>query len=128
MSEKKSYKDLEIYSTSLGLFLEIHPLSLQLPKYELYELGSQMRRSSDSVVSNIVEGYGRRRYKADFIRFLVFSHSSCLETINHIHKVCVLYRDLEPKFEPYVLKYELLGGKIFNFIKYVEQHWKDINT
>ena len=26
---------------------------------------------SSSVVSNIIEGYGRRRYKADFIRFLV---------------------------------------------------------
>ncbi len=128
MSEKKSYKDLEIYSISLALYFDLHPLSLQLPKYELYELGSQMRRSSDSVVSNIVEGYGRRRYKADFIRFLVFSHSSCLETINHIHKICVLYSDLEPKFKPYVLKYELLGGKIFNFIKYVEQNWNNTNT
>jgi four helix bundle protein len=47
----------------------------------MYELGSQLKRSSDSVVSNIVEGYGRRRYKADFIRFLVFSYASCLETI-----------------------------------------------
>ncbi len=71
-----SYKDLDIYKIALTLFYEVHPSSLLLPKHELYELGSQLRRSSDSVVSNIVEGYGRKRYKAEFIRFLVFSHSS----------------------------------------------------
>jgi len=32
-------------------------------------LGSQIRRSADSVVSNIVEGYGRRMYKAEYVRF-----------------------------------------------------------
>lgn len=53
----KSYTDLDIYQISLSLFFKIHPSSLLLPKYELYELGSQIRRSSDSVVSNIVEGY-----------------------------------------------------------------------
>lgn len=51
-----------------------------------YELGSQIRKSSDSVNSNIVEGYGRSRYKNEFIRFLVFSHSSCLETKGQFDK------------------------------------------
>ncbi len=70
------YTDLDVYKVSLELFFIIHPWSLKLPKYEMYELGSQLRRSADSVVTNIVEGDGRKRYKADFIRFLVFSHSS----------------------------------------------------
>lgn len=61
MSDLKSYKDLDIYSVSIRLFLDLHPTTLKLPKYELYEWGSQFKRSSDSVVSNIVEGYGRRR-------------------------------------------------------------------
>jgi len=124
MSDYKSYKDLDIYTISLDLFLKVHPKTLQLPKYELYELGSQLRRSSDSVVSNIVEGYGRRRYKADFIRFLVFSHASCLETIGHIYKITVLYPNLKVEFEPFIQKYESLGGKIFNFMSYVEKNWK----
>ena len=124
MSDFKSYKDLDIYTISMELFLSLHPKTLKLPKYELYELGSQMRRSSDSVVSNIVEGYGRRKYKADFIRFLVFSHASCLETINHIYKITVLYPDLKQEFDPLVPMYENLGGKIFNFISYVEKNWK----
>lgn len=90
----------------------------------MYELGSQLRRSSDSVVSNIVEGYGRRRYKADFIRFLVFSHSSCLETIGHLYKITVFYPNLKVEFEPFIQIYENLGGKIFNFMSFVEKNWK----
>jgi four helix bundle protein len=124
MSDLKSYKDLDIYIISMDLFLTLHPKTLKLPKYELYELGSQLRRSSDSVVSNIVEGYGRRRYKADFIRFLVFSHASCLETINHVNKIVELYPDLKVEFEPFISNYENLGGKIFNFMSYVEKNWK----
>jgi len=60
----KSYADLEIYKEALNLYFDIHKMTLNLPKFELYELGSQLRRSADSVVTNIVEGYGRRRYKA----------------------------------------------------------------
>lgn len=124
MSDSRSYKDLDIYKISLDLFLKVHPSSLKLPKHELYELGSQLRRSSDSVVSNIIEGYGRRRYKADFIRFLVFSHSSCLETIGHVYKISILYPEFNSIFEPYINEYENLGGKIFNFISYVEKNGK----
>ena len=69
MSDLKSYKDLDIYNLSMRLFIELHPTTLKHPKYKLYELVSQLRRSSDSVVSNIVEVYGTRRYKGDFIRF-----------------------------------------------------------
>jgi four helix bundle protein len=96
MTINNSYKDLKIYAISLQLFFE-HPLTLLLPKYELCELGSQLKRSADSVVTNIVEGYGKRKYKPDFIRFLIFSQASCLNTINHLFKICHLYPDFEEK-------------------------------
>ena len=64
-----SYRDLDIWKLSKELVIEIHKMSLsELPKFELYEVGSQIRRSSKSIKSNIVEGYGRRRYKQDLIR------------------------------------------------------------
>ncbi len=81
----KSYRDLEIYNLSYELAIKTHKMSLKLPKYELFEEGSQIRRSSKGITSNIVEGYGRRRYKADFIKFLVYAHSSCDETIVHLN-------------------------------------------
>jgi len=119
-----SYQDLDIYKISLELFYKIHAISLLLPKYELYELGSQIRRSADSINSNIVEGYGRKRYKSDFIKFLVYSHSSCLETKNHLTKIKNVHTDLIPNIDQYISEYDKLGAKIFSFIKYVENNWK----
>ncbi len=119
-----SYRQLEIYSTSLELFYKTHPLSLKLPRYELYELGSQLRRSSDSIGTNIVEGYGRKRYKADFVKFLVYSHSSNDETIFHLEKIARLYPTLKGESTALISEYKILGAKIFNFIKYVESSWK----
>ncbi len=43
-----SYKNLEIYKIGLELFYQTHPASLKLPKREMYELGSQLRRSAYS--------------------------------------------------------------------------------
>jgi four helix bundle protein len=53
------YTDLNVYKESLELFFAVHPASLKLPKFETYELGSQLSRSADSTVTNIVEGYDR---------------------------------------------------------------------
>lgn len=63
----KSYRELDIFKLAYSLALDVHKMTMTLPKYELYEQGSQLRRSSKSVKDNIVEGYGRKKYKADFI-------------------------------------------------------------
>jgi len=55
-------------------------MSLGLPQFEMYEEGSQLRRSSKSVTANIVEGYGRRKYKAELLKFMIYAHASCDET------------------------------------------------
>lgn len=94
----------------------------RLPKHELYETGSQIRRSVHSVRSNIVEGYGRRRYKQEFIRFLVYSHSSCDETIDHLEAL----RDYgsltdEALFNSLHDRLILLSRKINLFIQAVER-------
>ena len=80
----KSYRDLDIYQESRRLAVEGHKLSLTLPKHELYEEGSQVRRSSKSGTVSIVEGFGRRRYKADYIKHLIYSQSECDETLVHL--------------------------------------------
>jgi four helix bundle protein len=79
------YKKLRIWEQARELVIEIHRMTLSaLPKFEMYEEGSQIRRSMKSVKSNIVEGYGRRRHKAEYVRFLDFSYASALETIDHL--------------------------------------------
>ena len=75
----KSYKDLEIYQMAYQSAIEIHKMSLTLPKHELYEQGSQIRRSSKRIKDSITEDYGRKRYRDDFIKFLTYAQGSCDE-------------------------------------------------
>ena len=80
-----SYRDLDIWKMARKLAVLVHKMSLEkLPKFEMYEEGSQIRRSSKSISSNIVEGFGRRRYKNDYIKFLTYALASCDETIDHL--------------------------------------------
>ncbi|HSH92916.1 MAG TPA: four helix bundle protein [Roseimicrobium sp.] len=75
-----SYQNLQVYHRAHAMGLACHQLSLRLPKFKLYESGSQLRRASKSVSSNIVEGYGRKQYPADYLRFLVIALASNDET------------------------------------------------
>ena len=120
----KSYKDLLIYQHSFELFLRVHAFSLKMPKYETYELGSQIRRSADSVNSNIVEGYGRRTYKRDYAKFLIYAHSSNDETLNHLLKIQKLYPELAEEANELSLEYDKLGRMINKYIQYVDQQWQ----
>ncbi len=120
----KSYRDLEIYNLSYGLAIKIHKMSLGLPKYELYEEGSQIRRSSKGITSCIVEGYGRKKYKADFVKFLIYAHASCDETILHLNFINDTHELNEKVISLFLDSYNELGRKINRFIQYVEKKWK----
>lgn len=119
----KSYRDLDIYKESKRLAIEVHKLSLTLPKFELYEEGSQVRRSSKSITASIVEGYGRRRYKADFIKYLIYAQSECDETMVHLE---FLFESgsftNEEQYQRMKNEYDLLSKKINKFIQWVEEN------
>lgn len=119
----KSYRDLEIYQMTYHLALEVHDLTMALPKYELYEQGSQVRRSSKRIKDTIAEGFGRRRYKDEFIRFLIFAHSSCDETISQLNMISDIYFKEKPLTD-LLNRYDILGRKINSFVNYVETSWK----
>jgi len=114
---------MQIWQLARQMAVAVHRMTLQdLPKFEMYEEGSQIRRSAKSISANIVEGYGRRRYKQEFIRFLVFAHASCDETIDHLEVLFetgslenkTVYRDLSSQLD-------LLGRKLNVFIDSVER-------
>ncbi len=95
-------------------------MTLKMPKHELYEIGSQLRRASKSISANIVEGYGRRRYKAEFIRFLIFAQASCDETTEWVEYIHDCYKDLKEEAEQLLSMTDELGKKINRFIQAVE--------
>lgn len=121
----KSYRDLEIYQESKKLAVEVHALTLKLPKFELYEEGSQIRRSSKAVTVAIVEGFARRRYKAEYIRYLVFSLAECDETILHqdfLHET-KSWTD-EAKYKELRSRYDTLSKRINKFMSWVDENWE----
>jgi four helix bundle protein len=118
-----SYNDLEIYQMAFEFAKKVHFASLKLPSYELYEQGSQIRRSSKSIKDQIAEGYGKRRYKADFIKVLIYALSSCDETTSQLKMLIETYPDL-PDFKGLLPEYENPGKKINNFIQYVQSNWR----
>ncbi len=122
-----NYKDLEIWQISREVVIELHKMSLELPKFEMYEEGSQIRRSSKSVKSNIVEGYGRKNYKNEYIRFITFALASNDETLDHLETLFetgsltdkIFYDNIHSKIE-------LLGKKINRFLQSVQnEHLSD---
>lgn len=118
-----SYKKLEVWKLSREVSILVHKLSMELPYYELYETGSQIRRSSKSIRSNIVEGYGRRKYKQDFIRFLVYAHSSVDETRDHLE---TLFETKSLRDKDTFIKVsemlDMLGKKLYLFIRSVKNN------
>jgi len=121
-----SYKDLDIYKIAFDLSIKTHRLSLQLPQFELYEQGSQLRRSSKRIKDTIAEGFGRKRYKLDFIKYLIYAQASCDETVNHLETICELYPELTD-FKSYIDRYNQLGKMINKFIQYVEKSWNELS-
>jgi four helix bundle protein len=102
-------------------------MSLKLPKYEQYEEGSQIRKSSKGVSSCIAEGYGRRRYKNEFIKFLVYAQASCDETevpLDFIHESGYVTDNDYDKLKD---ENDKLGRQINKFTQYVEREWKSRN-
>lgn len=118
-----SYKNLEIWRLAREVVIEIHKMTLKdLPKSEMFEEGSQIRKSSKSTKSTIVEGYGRRRYKQEFIRYLNFAIASNDETVDHLETLFET-ESLREK-EVYCSlhdKLDVLGRKLNLFIQSVEK-------
>lgn len=123
-SDPLGYKKLRIWIMARELVIEIHRMTLAtLPKFEMYEEGSQIRRSMKSVKSNIVEGYGRRRHKSEYIRFLDYSYASALETVDHLETLFntesltdeVMFNSLQERLNH-------LSKSIFLLIRSVEVH------
>jgi hypothetical protein len=152
-----SYRNLEVWQIARDLSIKIHRMTLEkLPRIEMYEEGPQIRRSMKSVRSNIdsfvksgfcvppplagggrgrgfceriniVDGYGRRQYKQDFLRFLVYAHASCDETTDHLE---ILYetQSLTDKalYEELHQQLETLGRKLSHFLSGVEAHHQSV--
>lgn len=72
--------------------LDIYKLTSKFPSNEIFEITSQIKRSSSSIATNIAEGTSRNRNtNKDKAHFLTISYSSAMETLNHL----IISKDLK---------------------------------
>ena len=76
-------EDLRVYKKLFELTLEVHELTMTFPKFELYELGSQLRRSSNSAPSNLAEGFGNKHTNI-YLESISRSKGEVRETKHHL--------------------------------------------
>ncbi len=74
----KTYRDLDIWKTSMELVKNIYHITDKFPHQEMYGLVSQMRRAAVSIPSNVAEGF-RRYHNKEYRQFLYISLGSCAE-------------------------------------------------
>ena len=118
------YRDIEAYQRAKVLLMPVHQLLRKLPKEEQYELASQMRRASKSILANIAEGYGTKRSPAKFRAFLDIALGSANEMIVHLDVgEAIVYFNSE-EIEPLMQEYEIVAKQLYRLI----QNWKDFST
>ena len=124
LNNREGHKKLKVYQLAHDLAVRVHKMSLKLPKFEMFEEGSQIRRSSKSVSGNIVEGYGLRRYKQEYIHYLTRALASSLETIEHLDYLFETesLKD-ENLYKSLYGNYEELNSMLYRFVESVaSQH------
>ncbi len=73
------YKKLKVWEDAHKFTVDIYNITQKFPNNEQYGLTSQIRRSSSSISTNIVEGCGQLD-KGNLIRFLGIAKGSAFET------------------------------------------------
>ena len=76
-------EDLKVYNRLVELALKIHFVSLGFPIIERYELGSQLRRSSNSAPANVAECFGNKHTKI-YLEGISRAQGEIRETIHHL--------------------------------------------
>ncbi|MEA1873317.1 MAG: four helix bundle protein [Bacteroidota bacterium] len=76
-----SSRELKVYKVAYKAAMEVFLLTKTFPEVEKFDLTSQIRRLSRSVVSNIVEAWRRRRYPKNFVSKLTESETEADETL-----------------------------------------------
>ena len=117
----RSYKDLMAYQKAYKMSLELHKLTLNFPKFEQFELASQIRRASKSIAMNIAEGFSKKGHTslAEFKRFVKISLGS-----NDELRVCLEYcKDLNYIDEDTYIYYENLCIEIGKLLTSMHKNW-----
>ena len=109
MSEEKPsfmrVEDLDVYRLLCPLHLELCDLSHQWPSEERYELGSQIRRSSNSAPAQLAEKNDDRHVR-NKIEGVNQSRGEAAETVHHLFVAQLKDYLTDAQYQAYRARYE----------------------
>lgn len=112
------FEKLPIFLSAHSLVLLVYKTTKDFPQDEKYGLVSQIRRSSSSIVANIIEG-NARGHKKEHLNFLYIANGSLEETKYHL----LLSRDLgylnDKDYKRLQAHAEEVGKQLRGFISYL---------
>ncbi|MFN8154761.1 MAG: four helix bundle protein [Bacteroidia bacterium] len=90
----REFRKLKVWNSSVELTVKIYSLVSSFPSSDNYTIGSQMKRSSLSIASNIAEGSSRRS-EVEKRRFVEIAQGSAyeLETQLEVARRCQIIAD-----------------------------------
>ena len=109
-----------MYKKSYEAALRLHKISLEFPRHELHELGSQLRRAAISLPLNIAEGHGRRSAIGEFKYYLRNALGSCNEVMVLLEMIKDLGYLEENNYQGFAESYDHIGRQIYRLI----ENWK----
>jgi four helix bundle protein len=105
MSTFMRVEDLEVYKKLCQLHIEVCDLSHGWPTEERYELGSQVRRSSNSAPANLAEKHGDRHIR-NKIEGVNRGRGEAAETIHHLYMAMLKQYIDDQTYESYRERYQ----------------------
>ena len=109
------FENLLIWQRTLDLTIQINDIVKSFPKFELFNLSSQIRRAADSVVLNIAEGCTGQS-NLEFRKFLRYSLRSAIEVVSCLFIAKKKGYVNKDQFEKYYSEYETLCKMLNKFI------------
>lgn len=113
-------EDLDVYKRLVKLVLQVHEITMLFPKFEMYELGSQLRRSSNSVAANLAEGFGNKHTNI-YTECISRSQGEIRETKHHLriasHKKYISESDFTKLYD----ELEICSKMLFRLDKALER-------
>ncbi len=113
--------DLKVYNIAVELENKLFQITDGIPNKWRIDQVKQIERSSASISTNICEGYCKRFYQKDFIRYLFIALGSCDETQHHLRVLKFKKFIDKDSYSIYASKYKNLSVRILNFINYLRK-------
>lgn len=108
-----SVDDLEVYKKLFDLTIGVHNLTLLFPKFEL---GSQLRRSSNSAPANLAEGFNNKHTNI-YLEGISRAQGEVRETVHHL-KIAFRKKYInQDKLNHFLKEYDVCGRMLTNLEK-----------